>query len=368
MTFDYMFKKILYKTRGKQVIIKRLDITNLAKDIHEINSGSCKKFLFTMNGKKYVFKQNYKGNFCFGYSNEFDNKHADILEVFSSYFLKKVGCDFSLSYRFASFNGEHGCICPYFKNANVTNEFNFANILLNLENKESTPKNYSEQDEIFSFFRDKYNNKESNGQYIISTEQIVSLTEDFCKVYNLKFDKNGIKQKLDIIAACDFFMSNNDRHWQNILFLEQELNGEKTLTLAPLFDNGQSFGQADFNNFGAERIFSVWQAMGISDNGRFYKFKNNKYLKEQRLLACDIYNACKTNPKLEKIVKNCQTLDFDKLLNDFEKEYDVTLYDTHKQIMRETFEFKKDYYIAATKKLKDRISKQKNDTINKQVM
>lgn len=348
---------------------QRLDITNLAQNIQQINSGSCKKFSFTVNGKNYVFKQNFRNNFCFGYSNNFNNRNGDILEVFSSFFLKNIGCDFCLPYLFASFKGENGCISPCFKTKDVVNEFNFINILMNLQNNEKNPKNFLNEDDSVSSFCNSYQREnKNNGQYIISTEQIVDETSKFCKKYGLMFDEHETKQKLDIIAACDFFMSNNDRHWQNILFLEKQINGKKVLTLSPLFDNGQSFGQADFDNFGPERIFSIWQAMGISENGRFDEFKNNNYFKEQKLLACDIYTACKSNPHLKQIVENCKNLDFEKLLNKFEKEYGITLNLMHRQIMLETFEFKKDYYTLATRKLEKRISKTNNNNVQTQTM
>ncbi len=74
----------------------RIDITDLANHITKLDSGACEKFVFEMNGKKYVFKYNLVNVVNLGYSNSFNCKNYDIVEVFSFYFLKNVGCDFGL--------------------------------------------------------------------------------------------------------------------------------------------------------------------------------------------------------------------------------------------------------------------------------
>ncbi len=262
----------------------------------------------------------------------------------------------------ACFRGKNGCISPYFKNKDVTNEFNFASILMNLQNNEKIPQNYAENQDEIRDFSVKYKKGHNFGkQFLISTEQITTKAKEFCEKYHMAFDEKSTKQKLDIIATCDFFTANNDRHWCNILFLEKTINGKKTLELAPPFDNGLCFGHEDFDNFGANRLFSVWQAMGISENSRIESFENNKYFEKQKILACDIFETCKSNKKLKQIVDNCQNIDFEQLLNNFEKDYNLELSSIQKQVMTETFEFKRNYFNVATKKLEKRLLRQKNN-------
>lgn len=343
----------------------RLDITPYAKNITEISGGSCEKFLFEMNGKKFVFKQNFERNevsdcyFVLYFDDNISELHDDVAEVFSSYFLKELGCDFCLPYQFASFNGKNGCISPYFENDKGKNKFDFLSILQNLEKKKIIPQNSF--DAVDDDFEHNYL-VNCNGQYFMSVEQVLEKTEEFCKNYGFDFDKKSTQKKLEKMVVYDFFMANKDRTWRNVVFTTQNKNSKKILKLAPLFDNGEAFGVEDFDRSEHDKLKNYCLELGLTEAGRLCDFEDNKYFENQKLVAIDIFNLAKQDKYIKQIVEKCTTLNFGEFLNKFEKDCGVKLKKEHKTEMERAFNFQVCAFNTATKNLEKRLKKSAKKT------
>ncbi len=174
----------------------RVDVSKFADKEPLKVSGVCKKFLVNIDGQTYVFKQNYKtkkdGVLTDYFKNQFmpenvDELHGDIVEVFSSYFLMKIGCDFALPYFFASLNGENGCLSPNFK-GNGEKEIVLLKILMNIRFEEIVPKEDFSSEQIDDFFKD-FDALGNNREYCLSVDYIVQNVDTFA---NLKMIMNFV--------------------------------------------------------------------------------------------------------------------------------------------------------------------------------
>lgn len=210
------------------------DITKYKKNAVEIKFGTSEKFLFFMKGFPYFFKANYAG------------LRQDLIEVFSSYFLKKTNCQNFIEYNFAKMGNTEGCICQSFKDKDVQFEINFLDILLInfLKEKQRILQPIGlkiDDDALFNQLCEELD-KEDDGIYGMSIEYVVSHLKTYCKNYNIKVDFNKLENRLNEMVVYDYFMGNGDRNWQNISFLIKNSNNNLFCELTPIFDNGEAFG------------------------------------------------------------------------------------------------------------------------------
>lgn len=126
-----------------------------------------------------------------------------------------------------------------------------------------------------------------------SPSSICEVLRFFCEENEYVLDM-GISDQLKAMALIDYLTGQTDRHNQNIELLSYVKNGEKHLKLAPLFDNGRSFGSKDleskesvipspsFNIFymlGGFDLPDSEQVMSVA-NGIAYVLRNDRKLQE----------------------------------------------------------------------------------------
>lgn len=341
----------------------RVDLTPFTNGEELSLNGICKKYLVVIDGENYIFKQNYSKKdgkraveyFEKNFEKNVKEFHNDLIEVFSSYFLKKLGCDFFVPYYFGKINGENGCFSKDFKK-DVKNEFTSYIMMINLKRHEKNPKEDFRLEEFHDFFK-KYETENPEGQYDLSVFQILETATKFSKEYGFSFDEEKTKKQLEKMVVFDFFMGNNDRRWTNITFLTKEKDGKKVLEIAPIFDNGESFGLKELDRIPSKRNLKTFVHLGLTENGRNFNFEGNKLFENQKLIACDIFELAKKDKDIKKIVDTCLNLDFEDCLDDFEKENGVKLEWKHKQVIKASFNARKLMYRKATKKFQKKLEK-----------
>lgn len=166
-------------------------------------------------------------------------------EVFNYYLAQKAGMD-CVESCFASLKeNEIGCIVKSYIDKSTIEEFDFGEI-------------YDMTNPIDDLLLSS-----ASVQEIIDTLKIIN--------NEIKVDPST-EEKLHLIALWDYFTLQIDRHTSNITFLtKKDSNGEKYLTLAPIFDNGFSFFTG-LSEKTVNRIFSdcfIYKNQSI-DNYLFY--------------------------------------------------------------------------------------------------
>ena len=265
-----------------------------------------------------------------------------IVEVFSSFFLKNIGCNNFVPYDFAELGDEIGCISPSFIDKNVKYQPYFLDILTvefedqNLIKEDSQLNRMNDSNYINSLF-DKFYEQFSDGctgQYSLSVEFVCEKVTNFCKINNLQCDFLKLKSQLNKLVVYDYFMLNYDRGWQNLTILVKENNKKLTFEMAPIYDNGECFGMENFDRLPKDRKYDEnYLAMGLSENGRIYDFSGNKLFENQNLIAVDIAEIAKNDHEIKKIVKNCVNLDITDLIDQFEKQFDIELPENYKEVI-----------------------------------
>ena len=115
----------------------------------------------------------------------------------------------------------------------------------------------------------------------------------FCEENKYVLDPD-VSDQLKAMALIDYITGQTDRHNQNIELLSYVKNGEKHLRLAPLFDNGRSFGSRDLgdkNSIIPSSSFNIFYMIGGFDlpdsehvmsvaNGIAYVLRNDRKLQE----------------------------------------------------------------------------------------
>lgn len=347
----------------------RIDVTKFADQTPLPVGGVCKKFRVTIDGKEYVFKQNYEtktnGKLKAYFDDQFMPEHVeelrgDIVEVFSSYLLRQLGCDFALPYYLASINGKNGCLSPNFKK-NGEQEIVFQKILMNLFTKTPTPQAEFSSEQISAFFKE-FDMQGGNRDYCLSVDYIIDKTKNFAEKYGFEFDTKTVTRQLQKTVIFDYFTGNGDRQLFNIVFMEKEKDGKKILELSPLFDNGEGFSMEDMDKIPSKRFLykkktdgdkqelitkKPYVYTGISDSGLNNTFAGNKYFGKQKIIAVDIHNLAKKDPEIANMLNKILNLDFNKLLQDFENDNSFKLNKNHKQVLKAIFNSRRREYNKA---------------------
>lgn len=192
------------------------DIGNFQSDCSEIfNLLACRKFhnveaLGGIHEKYWVESKGKKFLFKF---NESDEDYSDFGEVLTSYLscilgVNCVKCMFCKD--LFSKSDRDGVLVADFKNENVEETISFRALC------------------------EKYLG--GNGKVNFSTKFVEDLVGYYAKDYNLHIDKD-LSQNLKEMALMDYLLIQTDRHKKNIEFLIENVNGKKTIKVAPMFDN-----------------------------------------------------------------------------------------------------------------------------------
>ena len=254
-----------------------LDISKYLGSRKDSSLGIESKFWVNINGQDFLFKYYSERQLQ---NRQPTSQMRNFNEVLISTICKKVGID---------------CVETSFANAVLVDGSNDEN---KLKAKGCLIKSYLTEDiiesipleDIGSFYCEK------NGLNYVDfhTPRVAcEALRFYCEENDCVLD-GGISDKLKAVALIDYMTGQTDRHNQNIELLSYMKNGEKHLKLAPLFDNGRSFGSKDlgskesvipspsFNMFymvddfdlaGPEHIMS-------STNGIAYVLRNDRKLQE----------------------------------------------------------------------------------------
>lgn len=280
----------------------------------EVKGGVSKKFCFNIEGKDYFYKENFVDKDGIIYPNH-------IIEVLCSRILEKVGCKDFVRYDFAEFNGKFGCVSESFKTKKDIYEIYICDIMLhNFVCKKLDKKiNFDEniRNEFFDELCESLDD-DDDSMYGMSIDTILKDLKEFCVNCDLSFDSNQVAGCLEQAIVADYFFFNDDRNWSNILFLIDE---NRNLTLAPIFDNGMSFGLQRYLNTASD-----YMHLGFSEIGTKTTLNENNILKNYGLVVADIMQLTQNDSELNQYANNFLRLDIKKEIEDLEKEVDIDEY------------------------------------------
>ena len=317
--------------------------------------GYSKKWEFDINGENYIFKTNYK------------EVRRDIIEALVAYILKRTGCKNFVDYELATYEGQNGCISKSFIDDKYKYELTIMKIMyINYYNEVNhTKANYALEidDEFFNQFCEFIDEDERAGQYDFSLDYIMGEVKKYCDNYNVKYDEQELCDKLTEMAIYDYFLCNPDRHWDNILFLFNETENGLKIDLSKIYDNGEAFNYYSSAKCREEIKDSVITRIGLSENGRVNTFEDNNYFKNGGILASDIFEFIKANPKYRKLVNTLKDLDINDIMLDFEKDKEYKIPLKMKDEISEAVENRQETYAKSVAKLQKRLSKSKEINI-----
>ena len=316
-----------------------LDYLDKSK-IEQVYGGTSKVFKISVDSGDYFFKKNYGRHdservekyFKSQFEDGVDELCADVVEVFSYHFLKEVGVDFCVPYKLAELDGENGCLSKSF----ITDGERMVSILdvMNhnylFKNGKEVAFDYHTNKEEFEEFYEAYlkDQKDKNIPYNLSIEGVISDLGQYAKCFGFEFDENSIKKHLAKTMLLDYFMCNGDRNWTNIKSLVNEKN--RSLSLAPLFDNGECFKM--------ERMVSNKHEDGkvFFHLGSVVKLKDNT-LSNNECVAKQIYSLCSRHEDLRDLLNKCLSLDMAQLITNVERTEDFLFTKRQKDVIKQAY-------------------------------
>ena len=315
--------------------------------------GISKKMFFEMNGKTYLFKENYK------------DIRRDIIESLYSFILQKVGAENFVKYEMAQYKGVDGCICESFKDDSTKYEISLVDILMfnymyNKDKKRCDLSTQFDDDTFDEFYRYDTLNSPSYGEYDISLDYVLEGIQEFCKIYKIKCDFNSLQSRLKDIVVYDFFLCNGDRHWANLEFLiNEDEDRQLNMELTKIFDNGEAFGfSSALQNRKVARSY-VDVRLGISENGRTNKFRGNKYFDRGKIVATDIYELSQKDNRIKNYVDKFLDFDIEKTLEEFENTEECKIPEDMREEIMQNLKIRRKQYITSVDKLQKRLDKSK---------
>ena len=272
---------------------KPIDISN-CETLCEEFEGIFNKVWVRINGTDYLYKSNIASSK--DYTELEYGLESSFCEVFNSYLAKKCDMD-CVESCFAFFKeNEIGCIVKSYIDKSTVEEFDCGEIYDMSNPDEDLILNSPCIDEILNAL-------------------------DFINS-GIKVDPN-IEEKLYLIALWDYFTMQIDRHTSNLAFLsKKDNNGEKYLTLAPIFDNGFSF----FTGLSEKMIDSMY-----SDCITYKNQPIDKYLiylsprmhirlgSKSSLLKYDLVTRIEKYESVKKLYNFFINLDLEKEFKEFTK-------------------------------------------------
>ena len=316
------------------------------------DNGFCQKYVFKVGKIDYFFKKNYIGL-------QHKEVPAHIVETLCSRILKEVGCSNFLKYDIAMYGRDLGCVSKSYRNLETEKEINLVDIMVrNSFDKDKDKLGFYHIDKELSLvIQDQLHNEMNNGKqaYLFSIENIINEIETYCKNYDYNFDREKLTFQFIEMVISDYFFSNSDRNWRNISLV---LNEKDELRLAPIFDNGMSFG---FRTYPAgvrqEAIY-----LGISDIGRLQDFEKNGILRDNGLIVADILQVCQNDKRIKQYVDKFLSLDIKQFMQDFKLQENLEIKEDVENRIVESFTQRQQHFNMVKNKIDKRIDK----NINKQ--
>lgn len=320
-----------------------LNLDKYQNTAHQVKKGVSEKYILVTESDVLYFKKNISNNYGVILPN-------DVLEVFVSYILEHTGCKNFVKYDFATLNGERGCVSKSFLSG-VKYEISLLDAMeLLYANK--VQNSVLDIDTKFDneFFSQFYNfaveNEMNRGGSTFTIDSICEKMEEFAQYYRVRFDKKKTANRLREIATYDYFLGNGDRTWTNLEFLVTK----DELKLAPIFDNGMSFGIWHFENDGKAPVFSHLGFTAIDDEENL---EQNNLLKDGGLIVLDIMREAKNDKRVAKLVEIFKNLDFSKMLAKFKAENNIEIDEDVEN------------YITQIYEMRVKLFKQKENKVNK---
>ena len=336
------------------------NLDEIVQKRYRLGKGASYKFKFEMDGKDYIYKENMAT--VDGYE-----EVSDIGEVFSSYFLGKIGGLNYVNYEFATYKGKNGCISPSFIDDSVKYQKTFFDIV--------TLNYYQKTGDIdynldYHFKNDEYENVEAElwesnlGPQTNSMEFIIEQVHELCKNNRIILDKEKLEKEINTLVILDYFMYNVDRNMCNIEFLIKEKNGKLHCELAPIFDNGLSFGIRKYKS--EEKLIesigelnnSYVNCLGITKAGQeLENMHDHRLLGDGGNIIADIMRLCNEDEYYKTLVDKCKKMDIRKLLDELEVDKDVELPEALKTIMCHSYGLRCARYDEVERKINKRVEK-----------
>lgn len=377
---------------------------NLQKNDEEkigLNYNGClsvKNFnVFKIEGRRFLF--------CAEQS-EKQNVKKELVKVFCSRILENSkNCSF-LVYDLAKFDDKVGSFSPFILDDKTLYFFTLEDLeLISQENSIVNCKIDLEQFKVNENFGAFYSvNEKFEKEHNLKTFQLTSVDEildflkNFCEKFDFALNLKSVRLQLSEIVICDYFLCNDDRTFNDIVFLVKNNNGRKELIVAPSFGFGNSFRIINYqkyleiiknkkwenfpilekienkfscNNSILEKTGKLFNLTKNAPNLNFEqkkkfnesvcnlsvkgyivsKFENGIFL-NYCSTAIDILNLARKDEKLEKLVNYFLNLDIIKALIYFEIEEKVTIEQPLKDFIEEEFLYKREIYKKLQKWLK----------------
>lgn len=258
------------------------ELQNKLRQIDGIDTaigGICEKYWVLCDGKKYLFKIP-------------KNDYSDFGEVFTSYLSYILGFK---------------CVKSIFSKNPFKHDDRSGVLVENYVTK------YVKETVSFSWLIDTYKRRKEGA---LSVNEAMEICRDFSKDTGINLDKN-LEQDLKEMALMDYLLLQIDRHSKNIEFLIKEKKGVKTLSLAPMFDNGFCmFLTEDTKEI--EKIYSSYSSKKIIPVESIISNIPPKFCLENNSgedLIKEIVEELLQNKSLYRLYKNFKKVDLTSELN-----------------------------------------------------
>jgi len=275
------------------------------KKIDNCLGGICEKYWIICNDKKYLFK--------FPDNNDF----SDFGEVFISYL------SFLLGFK---------CVKSRFCDSTLLEDKNQEQYVVDDTLQivrtgtliEDFRTKYTKETISLKWMVERFGRRHFSG---FTVREVYELCQELANKRNLKLDKNLLTD-LKNMALIDYLTLQVDRHSDNIEFLIEEINGIKTLKLAPMFDNGfclflfKSYnGIKEINNIYSNNEIVPIKSGNYNTPPMFYIESTEKINNPYLSIVRDLAKELKKNKNLMQIYKNFKELDFEAEINLLKKLY-----------------------------------------------
>lgn len=251
----------------------------------EMNVGVEKKFWISVDGTEYLYKYNP------------DFKDATFGEVFISALCKSLGIkcvDASFAYGIIVGKETKGCLVKSYIDDDVYENISLMSINDSLQEKWSVSNNGCTRES--------------------TPDNIYEDLTNYLQGKNCEID-SSVLQDLKIMALFDYVTAQIDRHEKNIEFLVTKKDGKLSLKLAPMFDNGRSFGFVFADVFGkkedgANYVTGERPILVMDQN---FRKNNNSVFDCSFGIAKELYE----NPELYALFQKMENFDIQSFITNF---------------------------------------------------
>lgn len=297
---------------------------------------------FEEDGKTYFIKRDGSG------------RKLEEAEVFSSFVLQKLGVENCVKYEFGAVSaGNYGSVCESFITPDVKYQKSFFDMLMIYKFNGKLDSKYSILEEKML---DQEMLDENPGMYLNSVEFVDKIMREICDNHNINYDSELMRDRLNQMAICDYFMANEDRNMSNIEFLFKEKDGKLTCELAPNFDFAYCFGIRHCKSYETRFI----SHFGISEIGqKSVEYTKSRLFKDGGIIVGDIMDLAKQDDKYAILVDKFMNLDMQTTVREFEKEYILRFKPEERELIYKTFNDRIEKYNLFQSRIDAKIKKHK---------